>query len=137
MTPLVKQRKHPDLWQLWELTLVFAVAVALPYCGYVLARPAAVGVSRVDEASGRGVAIATRSNDRYTKLDPYNGAIQSLAAAYRAVAIAGATPLAITDGLNFGSPEDPDAMWQFAEALSIYSHSAGTILCESNFGATK
>ena len=82
-----------------------------------MARPDAVGVIRVDEATGRGVAIATRSNDRYTKLDPYAGAIQSLAAAYRAVAIAGATPLAITDGLNFGSPEDPDAMWQFAEAI--------------------
>ncbi len=82
-----------------------------------MARPDAVGVIRVDEATGRGVAIATRSNDRFTKLDPYAGAIQSLAAAYRAVAIAGATPLAITDGLNFGSPEDPDAMWQFAEAI--------------------
>ena len=82
-----------------------------------MARPDAVGVVRVDEATGRGVAIATRSNDRYTKLDPYAGASQSLAAAYRAVAIAGATPLAVTDGLNFGSPEDPDSMWQFAEAI--------------------
>ena len=82
-----------------------------------MARPDAVGVIRVDEASGRGVAIATRSNDRFTKLDPYAGAIESLASAYRAVAAAGATPLAITDGLNFGSPEDPDAMWQFAEAI--------------------
>ena len=82
-----------------------------------MARPDAVGIIRVDETTGRGVAIATRSNDRFTKLDPYTGAIQSLAAAYREVAIAGATPLAITDGLNFGSPEDPDAMWQFAEAI--------------------
>ncbi len=82
-----------------------------------MARPDAVGVVRVDESTGSGVAIATRSNDRFTKLDPYAGAIQSLAAAYRGVAIAGATPLAVTDGLNFGSPEDPDAMWQFAEAI--------------------
>jgi len=82
-----------------------------------MARPDAVGVVRVDESSGRGVAIATRSNDRFTKLDPYAGAIESLAHAYRAVAATGATPLAITDGLNFGSPEDPDAMWQFAEAI--------------------
>lgn len=82
-----------------------------------MARPDAVGVIRVDEATGRGVAIATRSNDRYTKLDPYAGAQQSIAAAYRAVAIAGATPLAVTDGLNFGSPEDPDAMWQLVEAI--------------------
>jgi phosphoribosylformylglycinamidine synthase II len=82
-----------------------------------MARPDSVGVVRVDESTGRGVAIATRSNDRFTKLDPYNGAIQSLASAYRNVAIAGAVPLAVTDGLNFGSPEDPDAMWQFAEAI--------------------
>src|SRR5690554_5618367 len=82
-----------------------------------LARPDTVGVVRVDEATGRGVAIATRSNDRYTKLDPYNGARQAVAAAYRAVAVAGAVPTAITDGLNFGSPENPDAMWQLVEAI--------------------
>ncbi len=82
-----------------------------------MARPDAVGVVRVDEATGRGVAIATRSNDRYTKLDPYAGAGQAVVAAYRAVAIAGADPRAVTDGLNFGSPEDPDSMWQFAEAV--------------------
>lgn len=81
------------------------------------ARPDTVGVVRVDESTGRGIAIATRSNDRYTKLDPYQGARQSVIAAYRAVAIAGAEPAAVTDGLNFGSPEDPDAMWQFAEAV--------------------
>jgi len=82
-----------------------------------MARPDVVGVVRVDESTGRGVAIATRSNDRYTKLDPYAGAQQSVVAAYRAVAIAGAQPVAVTDGLNFGSPEDPDAMWQFVEAV--------------------
>ncbi|WP_062517757.1 phosphoribosylformylglycinamidine synthase subunit PurL [Demequina gelatinilytica] len=81
------------------------------------ARPDTAGVIRVDETTGRGVAIATRSNDRFTKLDPYNGARQSVAAAFRAVAIAGAEPTAVTDGLNFGSPEDPDSMWQFAEAI--------------------
>jgi phosphoribosylformylglycinamidine synthase II len=83
----------------------------------VMARPDAVGVIRVDEETGRGVAVATRSNDRYTKLDPYEGARQAVAAAYRAVAAAGARPLAVTDCLNFGSPEDPDSMWQFAEAV--------------------
>lgn len=81
-----------------------------------MARPDAVGVVRVDEATGRGVAVATRTNDRYAKLDPYEGARQAVAAAYRGVAIAGAEPLAVTDCLNCGSPEDPDSMWQFAEA---------------------
>ncbi len=82
-----------------------------------MARPDTVGVVRVDEKTGRGVAIATRANDRYAKLDPYEGARQAVAAAYRAVAIAGAEPLAVTDCLNFGSPEDPDSMWQFAEGV--------------------
>lgn len=82
-----------------------------------LARPDTVGVIRVDETTGRGVAVATRSNDRYTKLDPYNGARQAVAAAYRAVAVAGAVPTAVTDGLNFGSPENPDSMWQLVEAI--------------------
>ncbi|PKQ27076.1 MAG: phosphoribosylformylglycinamidine synthase subunit PurL [Actinobacteria bacterium HGW-Actinobacteria-4] len=82
-----------------------------------MARPDSVGVVRVDEETGRGVAVATRANDRFTKLDPYAGAVQALAAAYRGVAIAGASPLAVTDCLNFGSPEDPDSMWQFAEAV--------------------
>ncbi len=81
-----------------------------------MARPDVAGVIRIDEATGRGVAVATRTNDRYAKLDPYHGARQAVAAAYRAVAITGATPLAVTDCLNFGSPEDPDSMWQFAEA---------------------
>ncbi len=82
-----------------------------------MARPDTAGVVRVDEQTGRGVAVATRANDRFTKLDPYKGAEQAVAAAYRGVAIAGADPLAVTDCLNFGSPEDPDAMWQFAEAV--------------------
>ncbi|WP_062381804.1 phosphoribosylformylglycinamidine synthase subunit PurL [Demequina pelophila] len=81
------------------------------------ARPDAAGVIRVDEATGRGVAVATRANDRFTKLDPYEGARQSVAAAFRGVAMTGAVPTAVTDGLNFGSPEDPDSMWQFAEAI--------------------
>jgi phosphoribosylformylglycinamidine synthase len=60
--------------------------------------------------------VATDGNGRYCKLDPYAGAQLALAEAYRNVACAGATPLAISDCLNFGSPEDPDVMWQFAEA---------------------
>ncbi|MGZ4719022.1 phosphoribosylformylglycinamidine synthase subunit PurL [Oryzihumus sp.] len=82
-----------------------------------LAMPDDAGVVRVDEESGRGVAISTDCNGRFAKLDPYAGAQLALAEAYRNVATAGATPLAITDCLNFGSPEDPGVMWQFAEAV--------------------
>jgi phosphoribosylformylglycinamidine synthase len=83
----------------------------------VLAQPEDSGVIRIDEASGLGVALATDANGRYTKLDPYAGAQLALAEAYRNVAMVGARPLAVTDCLNFGSPEDPDVMWQFAEAV--------------------
>lgn len=71
---------------------------------------------RIDEKSNLGVAMATDGNGRYAKLDPYTGAQLALAEAYRNVATSGAKPLAISDCLNFGSPEDPDVMWQFAEA---------------------
>src|SRR5207253_4975693 len=47
----------------------------------------------------------------------YAGAQLALAEAYRNVAATGATPIAVTDCLNFGSPEDPEVMWQFAEAV--------------------
>ncbi len=83
----------------------------------VLAQPEDAGMIRVNEETGLGVAIATDGNGRYTKLDPYTGAQLALAEAYRNVAASGAKPLAISDCLNFGSPEDPDVMWQFVEAI--------------------
>jgi phosphoribosylformylglycinamidine synthase len=82
----------------------------------VLAQPEDSGVVRIDEETDLGVAIATDGNGRFAKLDPYTGAQLALAEAYRNVAATGAKPLAISDCLNFGSPEDPDVMWQFAEA---------------------
>ncbi|NEA73262.1 phosphoribosylformylglycinamidine synthase subunit PurL [Streptomyces sp. SID13588] len=82
----------------------------------VLSHPEDSGMVRIDEDTNLGVAIATDGNGRFTKLDPYTGAQLALAEAYRNVAATGAKPLAISDCLNFGSPEDPDVMWQFAEA---------------------
>lgn len=84
----------------------------------VLAQPEDAGVVRVDEETGRGVAISTDCNGRFTKLDPYQGAQLALAESYRNVAATGAVPLAVTDCLNFGSPEDPDVMWQFEQAVT-------------------
>ncbi|WP_255949625.1 phosphoribosylformylglycinamidine synthase subunit PurL [Streptomyces odontomachi] len=83
----------------------------------VLAQPEDSGMIRVDEETGLGVALATDGNGRYTKLDPYTGAQLALAEAYRNVSATGARPLAVSDCLNFGSPEDPDVMWQFTEAI--------------------
>ena len=82
----------------------------------VLAQPEDAGMIRVDESTNLGVAVSTDCNGRFAKLDPYAGAQLALAEAYRNVATAGARPLAVTDCLNFGSPEDPAVMWQFAEA---------------------
>jgi phosphoribosylformylglycinamidine synthase len=75
------------------------------------------GMIRVDEASGLGFAIATDANGRYCQLDPRQGARLALAEAYRNVAVTGAVPAAVTDCLNFGSPENPEVMWQFSEAV--------------------
>ncbi len=81
----------------------------------VLAQPEDAGVVRLGERLG--IALATDGNGRYSRLDPYAGAQLALAEAYRNVATTGATPIAVTNCLNFGSPEDPEVMWQFAEAV--------------------
>ncbi|MFJ4223672.1 phosphoribosylformylglycinamidine synthase subunit PurL [Microbacterium sp. NPDC089695] len=82
-----------------------------------LAFPDDAGMIRVDEESGLGFAISTDANGRYCQLDPYAGAQLALAEAYRNVAVTGAVPTAITDCLNFGSPENPEVMWQFGQTV--------------------
>ncbi len=82
----------------------------------VLAQPEDAGMLRLED-SGLGIALSCDGNGRYTRLDPYNGARLALAEAYRNVAVTGATPVAVTNCLNFGDPEDPAVMWQFAEAV--------------------
>jgi phosphoribosylformylglycinamidine synthase len=79
--------------------------------------PDGAGMIRIDEESGLGVALATDANGRYCQLDPYVGAQLALVESYRNVASSGATPLAVSDCLNFGSPENPEVMWQFARAV--------------------
>ena len=82
-----------------------------------LSQPDDAGVIRVDEETGRGVAISTDANGWFTKLDPYEGARHALAESYRNVATVGARPLAVTDCLNFGNPEKPELMWQLVKAM--------------------
>lgn len=81
------------------------------------AMPDDAGVIRIDEETGLGVSVSTDCNGRFAKLDPHRGAQLALAEAYRNVAVTGAVPLAVSDCLNFGSPEDEGVMWQFAEAV--------------------
>jgi phosphoribosylformylglycinamidine synthase len=84
--------------------------------GTVLAMPHDAGVVRLDDERTVGIALALDGNGRFARLDPYAGAQLALAEAYRNVSMSGARPVAVTNCLNFGSPEDPGVMWQFAEA---------------------
>jgi phosphoribosylformylglycinamidine synthase len=90
----------------------------------VAAGPSDAAVIRIDEQSFLGVAVATDCNGRFCKLDPYTGTQLALAEAFRNVAVTGAKPLAITNCLNFGSPEDPGVMWQFAESVRALADGA-------------
>lgn len=68
------------------------------------------------DAFRRGVAATTDCNPRYVYLHPYEGAKQAVAEAARNLSCVGAEPIAVTDNLNFGSPEKPIGYWQLAEA---------------------
>ena len=83
----------------------------------VLSQPEDSGMVRIDENTNLGVAISTDANARWSYLDPYNGAKLALLESCRNIATTGAKPLAVTNCLNFGSPEDPGVMWQFAETV--------------------
>jgi len=65
----------------------------------------------------KAVALSVDCNSRYCSLDPYVGAMIAVVESARNVICAGATPLGVTDCLNFGNPEKPSIMWQFAESI--------------------
>jgi phosphoribosylformylglycinamidine synthase len=69
------------------------------------------------KGNGRALAMTSDVNPLYCFLDPYEGGKQAVAEAARNVAVSGGRPVAITDCLNFGSPERPEIMWQFAECI--------------------
>jgi phosphoribosylformylglycinamidine synthase subunit PurL len=65
----------------------------------------------------KGVAITSDCNSRYCYLDPKRGGALAVAEAARNIVCSGGRPLAVTDCLNFGNPEDPEIMWQFVQAI--------------------
>jgi phosphoribosylformylglycinamidine synthase len=65
----------------------------------------------------KGLALTVDGNSRYCYLDPYIGGVVAVAEAARNLACVGARPIGLTDCLNFGSPENPGVMWQFAEVI--------------------
>jgi phosphoribosylformylglycinamidine synthase len=74
-------------------------------------------VIRIKE-TGKALAMNSDCNPRYCYIDPHKGAALAVVESGRNVAMSGAVPKAITDCLNFGNPENPEVMWQFAEACA-------------------
>ncbi len=75
------------------------------------------GVLRV-RGTNKGIAMTTDCNSRYVYLDPYIGGALAVVEAAQNVACVGARPLAVTDCLNFGNPENPEIFWQFEKACA-------------------
>jgi phosphoribosylformylglycinamidine synthase len=73
-------------------------------------------VLRIEDTM-KAIALSTDGKGRFGHVDPYLGAAHAVAEAARNVAVTGAEPLAITNCMNFGSPERPEVMWQFAESI--------------------
>jgi phosphoribosylformylglycinamidine synthase len=69
------------------------------------------------KGTGRALAMTSDVNPLYCYYDPYEGGKQAVAEAARNIAASGGRPVAITDCLNFGSPERPEIMWQFSECI--------------------
>ena len=82
----------------------------------VVAPGADAAVLRV-KGTQKGLALTVDGNSRYCFLDPYVGGVLAVAESARNLACVGARPLGLTDCLNFGSPENPEVMWQFAEVI--------------------
>lgn len=84
----------------------------------VLPGAADAAVLRLRDSGGKGLALTADCNPRYCYLDPYEGARLAVAEAARNLSCVGATPLAVTDCLNFASPEKPEGFWQFQRAVA-------------------
>ncbi len=84
----------------------------------VLPGAADAAVLRLRDSGNKALALTTDCNPRYCYLDPYLGAQIAVAEAARNLSCVGATPLAVTDCLNFASPEKPEGFWQFERAVA-------------------
>ena len=69
------------------------------------------------KGTARALALSVDCNARFVYLDPFHGAQLAVAEAARNVACAGGVPIGATNCLNFGNPEKPEIMWQFARAV--------------------
>jgi phosphoribosylformylglycinamidine synthase len=86
--------------------------------GQTVKRPGAADAAVVRiEGSSRALALTTDCTPRYCAADPRLGGAQAVAEAWRNITAVGATPLAVTDNLNFGNPEKPEVMGQIVAAI--------------------
>ncbi|TDI96656.1 MAG: phosphoribosylformylglycinamidine synthase subunit PurL [Deltaproteobacteria bacterium] len=76
------------------------------------------------KGTNKSIAMTTNCNSKYCYLDPFTGSMIAVAESARNLACSGAMPLAITDCLNFGNPENPEIMWQFKESIAGISKAA-------------
>jgi phosphoribosylformylglycinamidine synthase len=84
--------------------------------GAVLLGPGSdAGVAQVP-GTKKAIAVTTDCNSTYCYLDPFKGGEIAVAEAARNIVCSGAKPLAITDGINFGNPKNPEVFWQFKQA---------------------
>lgn len=74
-------------------------------------------VLRLRGTGGKGIALKIDGNGRYCYLDPFVGAMHTVAECARNISCTGAKPLAVTDCLNFANPERPEIFWQFERAV--------------------
>jgi phosphoribosylformylglycinamidine synthase len=87
-------------------------------CGNTVVHPGSdAAILRVKGAT-KGIGLTVDCNSRYCLLDPYRGGQIAVAEGARNLAVSGARPVALSDCLNFGSPERPEVMWQFQQAIA-------------------
>ena len=125
---LVKLMTSPNLarkawvWEQYDHMVMTNTAV-LPGSDAAVLRikPFIPTITSEAEAKGKemkkGIALTSDCNSRYCYLDPWTGAALAVAEAARNLSCTGATPLGVTDCLNFGNPEKPEIMWQFSRAV--------------------
>jgi phosphoribosylformylglycinamidine synthase subunit PurL len=87
-------------------------------CGNTVVQPGSDAAVIRLKGTSKGIGLSVDCNSRYCLLDPYRGGQIAVVEGARNLAVSGARPVALSDCLNFGSPEKPEVMWQFQQAIA-------------------
>ncbi|NOT57069.1 MAG: phosphoribosylformylglycinamidine synthase subunit PurL [Deltaproteobacteria bacterium] len=87
-------------------------------CGNTVVQPGSDAAIIRLKGTDKGIGLSVDCNSRYCLLDPYRGGMIAVVEGARNLAVSGARPVALSDCLNFGSPEKPEVMWQFQQAIA-------------------